>query len=111
VNIIEALYCRVSTLDQKTDKQRVNEKSYDLVIEGKCSGGKEIKKVIESGVNFSLSVLSIDRLGRDLRDIINTIHFFTENKITMHFISLGHSRFSKLCIIKYADIVLIHIRG
>jgi hypothetical protein len=38
---------------------------------------------------FSLSVLSIDRLGRDLRDIINTIHFFSENKITIHFVSQG----------------------
>lgn len=90
------LYCRVSTLDQKTDRQRVDEENYKLVIEDKCSGaipffersgGKEIKKLIESGISFSLSVLTIDRLGRDLRDIINTIHFFTENKITIHFIS------------------------
>ena len=40
-------------------------------------------------VSFSLSVLSIDRLGRDLRDIINTIYFFTENKVTITFISQG----------------------
>jgi DNA invertase Pin-like site-specific DNA recombinase len=93
---MKALYCRVSTLDQNTDRQRVDEKNYTLVIEDKCSGtiaffersgGKEIKKLIDSGVRFSLSVLTIDRLGRDLRDIINTIHFFTENKIAIHFIS------------------------
>lgn len=97
---MRALYCRVSTLDQKTDRQRVDEKNYQLVIEDKCSGaipffersgGMEIKKLIEKGVSFSLSVLTIDRLGRDLRDIINTIHFFTENKITIHFISQGLS--------------------
>ena len=95
---IKVLYCRVSTIEQKTDRQRVDAKSYDLVIEDKCSGsipfferegGKEIKKLIDKGSNISLSVLSIDRLGRDLRDIINTIHFFTENKIAIHFISQG----------------------
>ncbi len=95
---IKVLYCRVSTIEQKTDRQRVDAKSYDLVIEDKCSGsipfferegGKEIKKLIDKGTNISLSVLSIDRLGRDLRDIINTIHFFTENKIAIHFISQG----------------------
>lgn len=47
----------------------------------------EAKKLIEQGVKFSLHVLTKDRLGRDLRDIINTIHFFTENKTSIHFIS------------------------
>jgi DNA invertase Pin-like site-specific DNA recombinase len=37
----------------------------------------------------SLSVWQIDRLGRNLRDIINTIHFFSERKICIHFISQG----------------------
>ena len=93
---MKTLYCRVSTLDQKTDRQRIDEKKFDLVIEDKCSGavpffnragGIEAKTLIDKGVKFSLHVLTIDRLGRDLRDIINTIHFFTENKTTIHFIS------------------------
>ena len=93
---MEVLYCRVSTLDQKTDRQKVKEKDFKLVIEDKCSGavpfftrpgGMEIKKLIEQKVKFTLSVLTIDRLGRDLRDIINTIHIFTENKTPIHFIS------------------------
>jgi len=97
---MKVLYCRVSSLDQKTDRQRIDEKNYNLVVEDKCSGampffersgGKEVKKLIESGVAFSLSVITIDRLGRDFRDIINTIHFFTENKIAIHFISQGLS--------------------
>jgi DNA invertase Pin-like site-specific DNA recombinase len=97
---MKVLYCRVSTLDQKTDRQRVDEESFNLVIEDKCSGaipffgrsgGIEIKNLIEKGVKLSLSVLTIDRLGRDLRDIINTIHFFTENKTTIYFVSQGLS--------------------
>lgn len=92
------LYCRVSTLDQKTDRQRVDEKNYDLVVEDKCSGsipfflrpgGKEIQNLIDKGVKFSLSILSVDRIGRDGRDIANTIHHFTINKISITFISQG----------------------
>lgn len=92
------LYCRVSTLEQKTDRQRVNEKDFGLVIEDKCSGaipfferegGKEIKRLIDKGVIIKLSVWTIDRLGRDLRDIINTIYFFNQKKIAISFISQG----------------------
>lgn len=97
---MKILYCRVSTLDQKTDRQRVTEKDFKHVVEDRCSGsvpfferegGKEIKDLVDRGVKISLSVLSIDRLGRDLRDIINTIHFFTQHSISIHFISQGLS--------------------
>lgn len=95
---MKILYCRVSTLDQNTDRQKVNEKDFKLVIEDKCSGaisfferegGKEISKLINKGILTSLSVWTIDRLGRDLRDIINTIHYFTELKIPIQFLSQG----------------------
>jgi DNA invertase Pin-like site-specific DNA recombinase len=95
---MNVLYCRVSTLDQKTDRQRVNERDYGLVVEDKCSGavpfferegGREIKKLLDKGVLTSLAVWTIDRLGRDLRDILNTIHFFTSKHIPIHFLSQG----------------------
>lgn len=95
---MKVLYCRVSTLDQKTDRQRVSEKDFQLVIEDKCSGsvpffdrwgGQEVMKLIKEGVLTSFSVWQIDRLGRDLRDIINTIHFFNGQKISINFISQG----------------------
>jgi DNA invertase Pin-like site-specific DNA recombinase len=97
---MKVLYCRVSSIEQKTDRQKVNEKDYQLVVEDKCSGaipffertgGKEIKKLVDKGIVKSLSVLTIDRLGRNLRDIINTIHFFNEQKIAIYFISQGLS--------------------
>ncbi len=56
---MKVLYCRVSTLDQKTDRQRVDEKNYSMVIDDKCSGsvpfferagGIEAKNLIEKGV-------------------------------------------------------------
>ena len=95
---MKVLYTRVSSIDQKTDRQKISEKEFDLIIEDKCSGavpffertgGKEVLRHIEKGYLTSLSVLSIDRLGRDLRDIINTIHFFTEKKICINFIGQG----------------------
>ncbi len=97
---IKVLYVRVSTLDQKTDRQRVNEKDYDLVIEDKCSGaisfferegGKEIKKLVDEGLIQTLSVWQIDRLGRDLRDIMNTIHYFNQKAVSINFVSQGLS--------------------
>jgi len=95
---MNVLYCRVSTIDQKTDRQRVNEQDFNLVVEDKCSGavpfferegGIEIKKLIDEGILKSLSVWQIDRLGRDLRDIMNTIHYFSEREITIYFVSQG----------------------
>jgi len=95
---MNALYTRTSSIDQKTDRQRVNEKDYGMVIEDKCSGsipfferkgGKQILRLIDKGVITSLAALSIDRLGRDLRDIINTIHFLNQKGIPVQFISQG----------------------
>ena len=92
------LYCRVSTLDQRTDRQKVSEANYSLVVEDKCSGaipfferqgGKEIKALAERGVLKSLSVLSIDRVGRDIRDLMNTIYYYNEKQIPIKFLSQG----------------------
>lgn len=95
---MKVLYARVSSIDQKTDRQRITENEFDLVVEDKCSGaipfferegGKEIKKLVDEGILKNLSVWQIDRLGRDLRDIINTIHYFNERKISINFVSQG----------------------
>ena len=94
----KVLYCRCSSLDQKTDRQKINEKEYDIVLEDKVSGaipfferegGKEVKKLVDHEIISSLHVWTIDRLGRNLRDILNTIHYFTERNIAIHFVSQG----------------------
>src|SRR5947209_8103004 len=90
------LYTRVSTIDQKTDRQRVNEKDYSLIVEDYCSGGieffdreggKKIKMLLDKGALKELSVWTIDRLGRNVRDILNTIHYFTSRGIGIHFVA------------------------
>jgi DNA invertase Pin-like site-specific DNA recombinase len=92
------LYVRVSSAEQHTDRQRVNEKDFNLIVEDRCSGavpfferpgGKEILSYVNRGQVKSLSVWQIDRLGRNLRDIINTIHFFSEKHMCIHFVSQG----------------------
>lgn len=93
---MKVLYVRISSVDQRSDRQRVNEKEFDLIVEDKCSGsvplferqgGKKLLELIEKDIEFTLHVYSIDRLGRNLKDLINTIHFFNEKGIGIHFIS------------------------
>jgi DNA invertase Pin-like site-specific DNA recombinase len=95
---ISILYTRVSSVDQKTDRQRVKENDFDKVIEDKCSGaipiferpeGSILKTLIDRQLIKSISVWQIDRCGRDLRDIINFIHYTTERGIPVTFLSQG----------------------
>ena len=95
---MKILYCRTSTIEQNSDRQRVNEKDFSLTIEDKCSGtipfferegGKKIKQLLDKEALLELSCWEIDRLGRDLRDIINTIHYFTERNVCTNFVSQG----------------------
>lgn len=98
------LYTRVSTLDQRTDRQRVTENDFSIVLEDYCSGsvpifdrpeGSKLKKMIDRNLVSSISVWQIDRCGRDLRDIINFIHYTTERKIPVTFLSQGLSTLDK----------------
>lgn len=95
---INILYTRVSTLDQRTDRQRLNEKDFDLVIEDKCSGaipfferpgGKEILSYIEKGIVAKINAITIDRLGRDMLDILNTLSYLNKKLIPVYFINQG----------------------
>ena len=97
---MKVLYVRTSTLEQKTDRQRVNEKDFELVVEDKCSGainlferegGRQLLRLIEKEALTELYVWQIDRLGRCLLDILSNIKFLTEKKICIHFISQGLS--------------------
>ena len=98
------LYTRVSTLDQRTDRQRVTENDFSLVVEDYCSGsipiferpeGSKLKKMIDRNLVSSISVWQIDRCGRDLRDIINFIHYTTERRIPITFLSQGLTTLDK----------------
>jgi DNA invertase Pin-like site-specific DNA recombinase len=95
---MKVLYTRVSTFEQKSDRQRESVKDYDLPIEDKCSGatpfferngGKSIEEMVAKGQVTVLFVHQIDRLGRNLLDILNTISYFNKKGICIHFIQQG----------------------
>lgn len=95
---MKILYTRISTFEQKSDRQTQNAKEYDFLIEDKCSGatpfferegGKRIEKMVSKGQVTSLFVHQIDRLGRNLLDILNTISYFNKKGICIHFIQQG----------------------
>ena len=89
-------YQRVSSVLQNTERQRIDASQFDLLLEDKCSGsipfferpsGSKIKELCDEGVLTQVSVLQIDRLGRSVSDIINTIEYFSSRGISIHFIS------------------------
>jgi DNA invertase Pin-like site-specific DNA recombinase len=95
---MKVYYKRTSTISQSTARQIVDENIYDYIVEDKVSGstpfaeregGKRIIKLLEKGEITQLGVWQTDRLGRDVRDIINTIHLFTIAGVCIHFISDG----------------------
>lgn len=86
-----AFYARVSSADQNLDRQLL-ETSGMLCFEDKCSGGiafherpagRRIIDALSSGELKGLVVHSLDRLGRDLLDILHTIKLFTEHGVSI----------------------------
>lgn len=87
---MKAEYIRVSTTEQNTDRQYQGEgfKSY----EDKCSGsiffkdreaGSKLLNDIDKGLINEVYVHSIDRLGRNTIDIMNTIQLLTSKGVNV----------------------------
>ncbi len=95
---MKARYIRVSTGAQNTarqeEKQAQGERLFIDVVSGSKpfkdrEQGKELIKAIErSEINY-VSVSSIDRLGRNLYDILTTLEFFKEKGIILKVDNLG----------------------
>ena len=97
-----AYYCRVSTIEQNTDRQTLNIPKGSKIYEDKVSGaipfadrpqaGKLIQ-AIESGSIDCVVVKELDRLGRNRYDIDTTIKFLKENNCNLKIDDLGLSMF------------------
>jgi DNA invertase Pin-like site-specific DNA recombinase len=83
---------------QNSERQKINEKDFDFVVEDKCSGaipfaerdgGKKILTLLNKNEITSISVHQIDRLGRDLLDILKTVQLFSSKNICIHFMQQG----------------------
>lgn len=91
-------YIRVSTGNQNTERQLVksypNEKLYLDIISGAVPfkerlGGQQVIRDVKNGELDYLSVNSIDRLGRNLFDILSTIEELNDKGITLKVDNLG----------------------
>ena len=95
---MRARYNRISTANQNIErqlaKQFADETIYNDVVSGavefkKRDGGAKLMADIESGKIKYVSVSSIDRAGRNLQDIINTISYFDKHNVTLKVDNLG----------------------
>lgn len=85
-------YVRVSTLEQKTDRQTKNITMNAQVYTDRCSGsvpfakrefGRVLMDEVLEGFISEVHVHSIDRLGRNTIDIMQTIQIMTENGVNV----------------------------
>lgn len=93
-----ARYNRISSPNQKLERQLKRNHPDETIFNDVVSGsiafkyrekGKELIEAIEDGkINF-VSVAAVDRLGRSLKDLINTLEFFTERGVTLRVDNLG----------------------
>ena len=87
------LYARVSSLEQRTDRQ-VTGISVDKVFEDKCSGKDTNRPQLTACLEYlrdgdTLVVHSIDRLARSLRDLLNIVQELLALKLSIRFIKEG----------------------
>lgn len=95
---MKARYIRISTPDQNKERQLVNEHPNEKIFIDVCSGsipfnqrpqGKELlEAVAASSVDF-VTVHAIDRLGRNLLDILTSLKTFTDSGVVLKVDSLG----------------------
>jgi DNA invertase Pin-like site-specific DNA recombinase len=95
---MKAKYIRVSTTEQNIDRQLVNSREYDYIYKDRVSGsvsffdrqaGAQVKKAVVAGDLTELHVVSIDRLGRDIGDILHVVDFLSRYGVNLLVENLG----------------------
>ncbi|MEN9323288.1 MAG: hypothetical protein RL699_1068 [Bacteroidota bacterium] len=95
---MKARYNRISTPNQNLERQIAKQNPDEVLFNDVISGsvafserkkGKELINLIESGAIDFISVSSVDRLGRGLNDIINTLSYFNSKGVTLRVDNLG----------------------
>jgi DNA invertase Pin-like site-specific DNA recombinase len=95
---MKARYNRISTPNQNLERQIAKQNPDEVLFNDIVSGsvafserekGMELINLIESGVIDFISVSSVDRLGRGLNDIINTLSYFSSKGVTLRVDNLG----------------------
>lgn len=86
-------YIRVSTLDQNADRQHValNEAHVEKIYEDHISGANTDRAQFQAMMQFlregdELVVLSLDRLARNLRDLLDTVETLGKRGVSVRFL-------------------------
>jgi DNA invertase Pin-like site-specific DNA recombinase len=89
-------YQRCSTKEQNVSRQEIQ--GMDAVFTDYCSGGiefskrdesKKLLKLVEQGKVSEVHIHSLDRLGRNTIDMLNTINYFTAKGVCVVSIKEG----------------------
>ena len=95
---MKARYNRISTANQNLERQIAKQNPDEILFNDVVSGsvafaerekGKELIMQIEAGAINFVSVSSIDRLGRSLHNIINTLEYFNNKGVVLRVDNLG----------------------
>ena len=91
-------YLRVSTINQTGNRFEADTEKYDLVLFEKVSGkipfrersqAKKIIELIEKGINITLIIDELSRIGRTTSDTINMMEYFESKEINVVVKNLG----------------------
>lgn len=91
-------YIRVSTEEQNIGRQEINAKDFSKTYVDRVSGSvkfsdrKEAKKLladIEAGIVTEVHILSVDRIGRNIIDILTMVEFFNNKSIKLFVENIG----------------------
>ncbi len=95
---MKARYNRISTANQKLERQIVkqnpDEKLFNDIVSGSVAfaereKGKLLLEEIKSGHIDWVSVAAVDRLGRSLKDLVDTLEEFDRLGVTVRIDNLG----------------------
>lgn len=91
-------YIRVSSQEQNTARQEVNTKEFSKIYIDKISGtipfkerkeGKKLIADIENGLISEIHINSIDRLGRNIIELLMMIEFLNQNSVNLFVENIG----------------------
>lgn len=91
-------YIRVSTTEQNTERQQTNSDKFQSVYIDKISGaisfferpqGKKLTNDIISNKVNEVHISSIDRMGRNILDILTVSEFFNQNSVNLYVENIG----------------------
>jgi DNA invertase Pin-like site-specific DNA recombinase len=89
---MKVAYRRVSSNEQNLDRQLVGQKDIEKVFEDKLTGASRERPGLKAMIDFCrdgdvVVVHSLDRLGRDIRDLLNIVQELNDKGVSVEFAS------------------------